>query len=57
MSWYDTMRDKGLKAKAQFADFAHLTGDNAQRLFGAKSKEARAVDDAWRKVGVLKGRR
>ena len=55
--WYDTMRDKELKPKAQFADFAHLTGDNAQRLFGAKSKEARAVDDAWRKVGVLKGRR
>jgi hypothetical protein len=54
--WYETMRDKGLTPKARFADFARLTSDNAQRLFGAKSKEARAVDGAWSSVGVTKGR-
>jgi Zn-dependent metalloprotease len=54
--WYETMRDKGLKPKAQFADFARLTVDNAQRLFGAKSRETRAVNEAWSKVGVTKGR-
>jgi Zn-dependent metalloprotease len=50
--WYETMRDKGLKPNAQFRDFAGLTYDDARRLFGAKSDEARAVRDTWLKVGI-----
>src|SRR5262249_41529935 len=50
--WYETMRDKSLKPKAQFRDFARLTQANAVRLFGASSAEASAVKDAWNKVGL-----
>jgi len=56
--WYDTMRDKALKPKAQFRDFARLTHANATRLFGRTSAETRALKDAWAKVGlaVMTGR-
>jgi Zn-dependent metalloprotease len=56
--WYDTMRDKALKPKAQFRDFASLTHANATRLFGRTSVETRALKDAWAKVGlaVITGR-
>jgi Zn-dependent metalloprotease len=43
--WYDTIRDKNLKSTATFAAFA-------KRRYGITSTEAKAVVDAWNKVGV-----
>jgi Zn-dependent metalloprotease len=50
--WYDTIRDKNLKSTANFAAFAGRTVANAKRRYGATSTEAKAVADAWNKVGV-----
>jgi len=50
--WYDTIRDKSLKASANFASFASRTLANAGRRYGANSTEQKAVADAWSKVGV-----
>ena len=50
--WYDAMRDKQLKAKARFRDFALLTLAHARRLYGVRSEEARAVKSGWAKVGI-----
>jgi Zn-dependent metalloprotease len=50
--WYEAARDKNLKDKAQFRDFARLTYANAQRLYGDNSAEAKAVKQGWEKVGV-----
>jgi len=50
--WYDTIRDKSLKASANFAAFAGHTVANAGRRYGSNSTEQRAVADAWNKVGV-----
>jgi Zn-dependent metalloprotease len=55
--WYETLRDKHLKARAQFSEFAQLTHDNAQRLFGSRSAEAQAVKRGWDQVGLKVGRR
>lgn len=51
--WYDAMRDRRLKADAQFADFARLTLSHARRLFGDKSPEVEATRESWRRVGVV----
>ena len=48
--WYATLRDQALRPTAKFADFANITVNNASRLFG--SNEAKAVQDAWKQVGV-----
>jgi Zn-dependent metalloprotease len=50
--WYETVLDKQLKSNAQFRDFARLTYANAQRLYGERSAEAKAVKQGWEKVGV-----
>ena len=50
--WYDTIRDKSLKSTATFAAFAGRTVANAKRRYGTTSTEAKAVADAWSKVGV-----
>jgi len=50
--WYDTIRDKSLKASANFAAFAGHTVANAGRRYGSNSTEQKAVADAWNKVGV-----
>lgn len=50
--WYDTIRDKSLSSTASFAAFAGHTVTNAKRRYGATSTEAKAVADAWNKVGV-----
>lgn len=50
--WYDTIRDKSLKASANFAGFASHTVANAGRRYGSNSTEQKAVADAWSKVGV-----
>lgn len=51
--WYDTLRDPRLEADSDFLTFAALTVDNADRRFGANSREVSAVRDAWQTVGVL----
>jgi Zn-dependent metalloprotease len=51
--WYDALCDAQLKPSASFAAFAKLTGIRADKLYGAASKESRAVRDAWKQVGVL----
>jgi Zn-dependent metalloprotease len=50
--WYDTIRDKSLKASANFAAFAGRTVANAGHRYGTNSAEQKAVIDAWRRVGV-----
>jgi len=50
--WYDTIRDKSLKSTASFAAFAGRTVVNAGHRYGSGSVECKAVQDAWRQVGV-----
>jgi Zn-dependent metalloprotease len=50
--WYDTIRDKSLKSTASFATFAGRTVANAGHRYGTNSAERKAVEDAWRAVGV-----
>ncbi|GAB3343966.1 M4 family metallopeptidase [Chromohalobacter beijerinckii] len=51
--WYAAMRDAALSREADFAAFAALTLDHAERLHGPESRERRAVGEAWREVGVV----
>ena len=51
--WYAAMRDDALSRESDFAAFAALTVAHARRQHGEGSREARAVDDAWREVGVV----
>ncbi|MGR2740309.1 M4 family metallopeptidase [Billgrantia sp. Q4P2] len=51
--WYDTLVDRRLEQDSDFATFATLTLDNAERRYGATSQEATAVRAGWRRVGVL----
>lgn len=48
--WYETLRDKSLRATATFAQFADRTIANADHLFGASARKA--VVAAWTEVGV-----
>jgi Zn-dependent metalloprotease len=48
--WYETLRDKSLRATATFAQFADCTIANADHLFGASVRKA--VVAAWTGVGV-----
>ena len=50
--WYDTLCDHNLKASANFSAFAHLTIRHAGMLYGTSGLEQKAVQDAWRQVGV-----
>lgn len=50
--WYKTLTEK-LQAGAQFTDVATATIQSAQELFGANSPEQQAVQNAWKKVGVI----
>ena len=50
--WYETLRDRDLRANATFLQFATLTERNAIRLFGRGSPEVTAVTNAWATVGV-----
>ncbi|AOM39322.1 M4 family metallopeptidase [Xenorhabdus hominickii] len=49
--WYETLLDKRLSNKASFDDFAALTVNNAEKLFGKQLSIA--VIDAWSQVGIL----
>ncbi|KAA0012579.1 peptidase M4 family protein [Billgrantia pellis] len=51
--WYDTLIDSRLASDCEFVPFAELTLDNAVRRFGSSSRQAEAVREAWRGVGVL----
>lgn len=51
--WYDTLVDRRLGQDSDFPTFATLTLDNAGRRFGTASREAEAIREAWRAVGVL----
>jgi len=48
--WYKTLLDSRLTTTAQFQDFANLTADNANTLYGADVKAA--VVQAWHNVGI-----
>ena len=48
--WYRTLLDSRLSSTAQFLDFANLTADNANKLYGASVRAA--VAQAWHDVGI-----
>ena len=48
--WYRTLLDSRLSATAQFQDFANLTADNADKLYGGSVRAA--VAQAWSDVGI-----
>lgn len=48
--WYRTLLDSRLTSTAKFQDFANLTADNANTLFGASARAA--VVQAWHDVGI-----
>ena len=50
--WYETLRDTQLRSTSGFTRFARLTIAHASTLYGAKSVELKAVQDAWNQVGV-----
>jgi Zn-dependent metalloprotease len=50
--WYETLRDSRLRPTANFQAFAHLTLDNAEKLYGRDSRDWAAVQEAWDEVGV-----
>jgi len=51
--WFDVLTDPRLQRDGNFAEFARLTVDCAEKRFGDGSREARVVNQAWIKVGVL----
>lgn len=51
--WYKTLTDPDLETSANFSDFAQLTIKQAEALYGARSLEKRAVQQAWETVKVL----
>ncbi len=50
--WYDTLANE-LRANSNFVDAAEATVESAKRLFKEDAEVAQAVEDAWRKVGVI----
>ncbi|HEX8706715.1 MAG TPA: M4 family metallopeptidase [Pyrinomonadaceae bacterium] len=50
--WYETLKDTRFGHHTLFADFARLTFSNAVRLYGSKSQESLAVQEAWHQVGI-----
>jgi Zn-dependent metalloprotease len=50
--WYISLRDR-LRAKSDFKKAADTTIKVAGELYGSGSKEQKAVQNAWQKVGVL----
>ena len=50
--WYETLRDANIRPNIDFAGFARLTLRQAQRLYGATSKEADGVKAGWEAVKV-----
>jgi Zn-dependent metalloprotease len=50
--WYETLRDPRLRPKTGFRRFAALTVEQAGTLFGQDGVERRAVQEAWKEVGI-----
>jgi Zn-dependent metalloprotease len=50
--WYESLGDAQMRPDTNFAAFARVTIGQAQRLFGATSKEADAVKAGWEAVKV-----
>ncbi len=50
--WYETLRDPKIRRNSGFTAFARQTIHNAGVLFGVGSVEQKAVNEAWRQVGV-----
>ena len=48
--WYETLRDKRLRKTATFSQFARLSAQNADHLFGAAARKI--VAEAWAAVGI-----
>ena len=53
--WYDVLTGGTIAADCDFATFAGLTVAAAEARYAAGSPQARAVRDAWVRVGVLSG--
>ncbi len=51
--WYTALCNR-LRPRSNFADAAEATISAARDLFGAGSKQQKAVQDAWKAVGVTK---
>ena len=49
--WYVALRDR-FKAASDFKDAAKITFSVASETFGKNSKEAKAVSEAWKAVGI-----
>jgi Zn-dependent metalloprotease len=52
--WYDVLTGSKVTKDIDFAGFAALTVDAAKARFGDASTQAKAVQDAWQTVKVLK---
>jgi Zn-dependent metalloprotease len=50
--WYETLRGSRLRPNTGFRRFAALTVEQADTLFGQDSAELRAVQEAWKEVGI-----
>jgi Zn-dependent metalloprotease len=50
--WYETLCDPRLRPNTGFRRFAALTVEQAGTLFGQDSVELRAVQEAWKEVGI-----
>ncbi len=50
--WYRALTSGTVPVRADFALFAGITWATSRELFGSSAREAEAVADAWRTVGV-----
>jgi Zn-dependent metalloprotease len=50
--WYESIRYKRLRSKAEFRDFAKITLTNARKLYRDGSREVQAVRKEWTEVGI-----
>jgi hypothetical protein len=51
--WFDVLTGRALTGTADFATFARLTVEAAERRYAAGSPAATAIRSAWEQVGVL----
>jgi Zn-dependent metalloprotease len=50
--WYETIKDKRLKHDCNFQDFAQLTLQTTNRLYGNHGTESKAIKNGWAGVGI-----
>lgn len=51
--WYRTLLDSRLSVNARFQDFADLTADNANQIYGSSVRAA--IVQAWQDIGIVIG--